>query len=252
MKTLEQLDDPVGTIFRQQGCLPTSCSLALHDDLDGQSWLEIGRRLGRLQQATQWWTGDWWAFGAHRYGTRAAIVEADDWDGPDFQACADAAYVCRQFETSRRREVLSFTHHREVAALPKRQADTLLDWCEQTITETGKPRPTRVLRAEVQRRAQAAEVKAEKARTITIRARITTQPAQVITVRPSFVGSGPVSLPAARSETEPSPVGDIAIPVEVVFLPVELHARAKEIAQGFGMSIADWLIQLVEKALDIG
>jgi hypothetical protein len=43
---------------------------------------------------------------------------ADDWEGPGFQACADAAYVCKAIETSRRREVLSFHHHAEVAAIP--------------------------------------------------------------------------------------------------------------------------------------
>jgi hypothetical protein len=33
-----------------------------------------------------------------------AIVEAQDWDGPDFKTCANAASVARAFETSRRRE----------------------------------------------------------------------------------------------------------------------------------------------------
>jgi hypothetical protein len=33
---------------------------------------------------------------------------------------------------SRRRDVLSFTHHAEVAALPPADADALLDWCEET------------------------------------------------------------------------------------------------------------------------
>jgi hypothetical protein len=41
-----------------------------------------------------------------------------------------AAWVCGQFETSRRREVLSFIHHREVAGLAPTDADRLLDWCE--------------------------------------------------------------------------------------------------------------------------
>jgi hypothetical protein len=45
-----------------------------------------------------------------------AIVEAEDWDGPSFQAVADAAMVCHKFETSRWREALSFKHHRKVAA----------------------------------------------------------------------------------------------------------------------------------------
>jgi hypothetical protein len=68
-----------------------------------------------------WWIGDWWAFGEQRYGDRKAITEADDWDGPAFQTCADAAMVCRAFETSRRREVLSFTHHAEVAYSSRRR-----------------------------------------------------------------------------------------------------------------------------------
>src|ERR1035437_5874421 len=56
--------------------------------------------------------------------------------------------VCRKFETSRRREDLTFKHHREVAALPPDEAEALLDWCE----ETPNPRSTRELRGEVHRR----------------------------------------------------------------------------------------------------
>ncbi len=77
-----------------------------------------------------------------------ALIEAKDWEGPSFQACKDAAFVCRSFETSLRRDVLSFQHRREVAALPPDEADALLDWCE----ETPKPRSTRELRGEVSRR----------------------------------------------------------------------------------------------------
>jgi hypothetical protein len=52
------------------------------------------------------------AFGEHRYGERKALVESDDWQGPIFQTCMDAANTCRAFETYRRREVLSFSHRR--------------------------------------------------------------------------------------------------------------------------------------------
>src|SRR5205807_728541 len=55
-----------------------------------------------------------------------AIVEADDWNGPAFQTCAHAATVCRAFETCRRRQVLSFKHHAEVAALPPAEADAYM------------------------------------------------------------------------------------------------------------------------------
>lgn len=53
----------------------------------------------------------------------------------------NAANVCRAFkETSRCREVLSFIHLAEVAALPADIADRLLDWVEETPTTTAQPR----------------------------------------------------------------------------------------------------------------
>jgi hypothetical protein len=73
-----------------------------------------------------------------RYGQRKAMVEAEEWEGPSYQTCADAAMVCRKFETSRRREVLSFNHHREVAALPPAEADAMLDEAEATIDREGR------------------------------------------------------------------------------------------------------------------
>jgi hypothetical protein len=62
--------------------------------------LGVGREFGKLDQATQWWVGDWWAFGEHHYGDRKALVESEDWSGPAFQTCADAASICRVFESS--------------------------------------------------------------------------------------------------------------------------------------------------------
>ena len=105
--------------------------------------------LARLSAAFSLWLGDWWAFGEQHYGDRKAITEADDWEGPAFQTCMDAAMVCRSFETSRRREALSFTHHAEVIGRPAKEADRPLDWCEETIATTGRPRSTRDLRKEV-------------------------------------------------------------------------------------------------------
>jgi hypothetical protein len=65
----------------------------------------------------------------HSFSTPCAnaLIEAEDWEGPSFQACKDAAFVCRSFETSLRHDVLSFQNRREVAALPPDEADSLLD-----------------------------------------------------------------------------------------------------------------------------
>jgi N6-adenosine-specific RNA methylase IME4 len=63
-----------------------------------------------------WWLGDWWRFGDQRYGERAS--QALDPDMPyTFQTLADAGWVAGRIETSDRSEVLSWTHHRAVAAL---------------------------------------------------------------------------------------------------------------------------------------
>jgi hypothetical protein len=48
-----------------------------------------------------------------------------------------------------RRKALTFKHHAEVAALTREKADRLLDWCEETIPKTGKPKSTRELRRAV-------------------------------------------------------------------------------------------------------
>jgi hypothetical protein len=105
-------------------------ALDLPDDLDAAQWREAGLQIARTRGATQWWIGDWWAFGEARYGDRKALVEAEDWDGPKFQTCVNASNVAKSFETNRRRLVLAFSHHAEVAAMPAEWQDKLLDEAE--------------------------------------------------------------------------------------------------------------------------
>ena len=124
----------------------------LPEDLSESEWRSAGELLGKVEHSVSWWIGDWWAFGNAKYGQRKAVVEAEDWDGPAFQTCVNASNVAQRFETNRRRLVLSFAHHAEVAALTPEDADGLLDWCEETLRTTGKPRSTRELRGEVSRR----------------------------------------------------------------------------------------------------
>ena len=78
------------------GVVAQACALIIPGRLREEDWTEIGRALSRLNVAWQWWLGDWWAHGKrHEYGARAALVAADDWAGPGFQACEDIATVCR-------------------------------------------------------------------------------------------------------------------------------------------------------------
>jgi hypothetical protein len=116
-------------------------------------WVAAGQTLGRIERSVAWWLGDWWAFGESRYGQRKAMVESEEWEGPSYQTCKNAALVCSAFsEKSRRRDLLSFTHHAEVAALPPAEADAMLDAAEATIESTGKPMSTAALRSAVARK----------------------------------------------------------------------------------------------------
>jgi len=128
-------------------------SFELPNKLPEKDWREIGIALGRMRGSMQWWLGDWWRYDGHGYGDRKAMVESDDWEGPQFEVCKNAASVCRAFaETSRRRDVLSFNHHAEVAGLSDPAiADRLLDWCEEPLASTAKPRTIRELREEVRK-----------------------------------------------------------------------------------------------------
>ncbi len=90
-----------------------------------EEWCDTGERLCRTERVLNWWIGDWWAAGHHRYGERAKIA-AEGIFGLAFKTLANAASVSRAFEPSRRRELLSFAHHAEVASLPPEDADALL------------------------------------------------------------------------------------------------------------------------------
>jgi hypothetical protein len=106
----------------------TETSLDVPEDLAQEQWLEIGQALGRGRSASMWWIGDWWAFGEHHYGARKGAVETEGWEGPAFQTCVHAATVCRAFTTRRRRPLLSFTAHQEVAVLKEEEhQDQILD-----------------------------------------------------------------------------------------------------------------------------
>jgi N6-adenosine-specific RNA methylase IME4 len=125
---------------------PSVTALVLPDDLDYQKWVDYGHELGRLARAFMWWIGDWWIYGKHRYGERIKVVEGLDWD---FQTCRNAGVVAKAIETYRRRDVLPWSHHAEVAALDVADQESFLDRWEQQAIRDGAPPPRHVIRNEV-------------------------------------------------------------------------------------------------------
>lgn len=101
-------------------------SLTIPEGASFDDWQEIGRRLFARERVINWWIGDWWAFGQHRYGERAKMA-AEGIFGRNFGTLMNLGSVARAFETSRRREVVPFTAYVEVASLPPEKADELID-----------------------------------------------------------------------------------------------------------------------------
>ena len=103
----------------------TPVSLQLPDGLKFEAWEAIGGQISECERSVMWWMGDWWRYGDQAYGERAAQALDSDYG---FQAWADAGWVAGKIESSRRHEVLTWSHHREVAALDPEQQDELLRW----------------------------------------------------------------------------------------------------------------------------
>jgi len=106
----------------------TKTTLSLPSGMDFDEWQAIGEKIIKCTQSCMWWLGDWWAYGDHNYGERAA--QAVDIDlAPN--TLSDAGWVASKIESTRRRVNLSWSHHREVAALEPDVQDELLSAAEK-------------------------------------------------------------------------------------------------------------------------
>jgi hypothetical protein len=109
--------------------LTTRVGLQLPATLTFEQWAETGPKLVRIVDAFAWCIGDWLIYGQERYADRYAKAVRDL--SLDYQTLRNYAWVARKFETSRRREGLSFQHHAEVASLRPTDQDEWLDRAEK-------------------------------------------------------------------------------------------------------------------------
>jgi hypothetical protein len=98
------------------------------EDLSFAEWLENGRRLGLMGRSAGWWIGDWLSYGNHAFGERYA--RASRITGYDAQTLMNMAYVASRFDVSRRRGMLSWSHHAEIAAMNPDEQDYWLTRAE--------------------------------------------------------------------------------------------------------------------------
>ncbi len=91
-------------------------------------WRKAGRRLATLDNALQWMIGDWLNFGRRAYGEKyREAVEITDYE---LHTLHQLAWVAGTFEPHRRRATLSWSHHKEVAALEPPQQNLWLERAE--------------------------------------------------------------------------------------------------------------------------
>ena len=103
----------------------TATGWDLPTKLSEEDWKYAGGFLVKVDQARQWWLGDWWA--ACKWGDGQKACEEI---GVEYDNARHCGKVATTFQMGRRRPNLSFSHHNEVAYIkdPAMQ-DKFLDWC---------------------------------------------------------------------------------------------------------------------------
>jgi hypothetical protein len=113
-----------------------------------EAWVGVGRQLSAVATSSAWCLGDWLAYGQDTYSNR--YQEAVERTSLDYQTLRNYVWVARRFELDRRREMLSFGHHAEVASLPPPEQDFWLRKAEELGWSTSHLR--RQVRASLQER----------------------------------------------------------------------------------------------------
>jgi hypothetical protein len=103
--------------------------LSLPNEMPFESWREVGSKIVLIANCSAWWIGDWLVYGEQAYGDRYEQAITDTSLG--YQTLRNYAWVARKVPASRRRDLLSFGHHAEVAALPDEEQDVWLARAEQ-------------------------------------------------------------------------------------------------------------------------
>ena len=92
--------------------------------LSFEQWAAIGRSIAHVSSGIAWALGDWLIYGEQTYADRyRSAIESTQLD---YQTLRNLAWVARAFDSSRRREGLSFSHHAEVAVLPEPEQELWL------------------------------------------------------------------------------------------------------------------------------
>ena len=110
-------------------------------------------QLQSMEKCVRWWLGDAIAAADKRHG---AAKKAAQLAGISHGSARDCSSLSEKFEVSRRRDTLSWSHHREVASLEPDDQDKFLDYAEEQKLSK------QALRTEVQAHKAAIAVEVEE------------------------------------------------------------------------------------------
>lgn len=93
----------------QRGISATGWDLT---NITEKQWTEAGQVLVKVDQARQWWLGDWWNACQWGDGKKACGDLGVNW-----KTAHNAGGVCKAFQSARRRALLTFSHHISIMGL---------------------------------------------------------------------------------------------------------------------------------------
>jgi hypothetical protein len=98
-----------------KGVEVTKTGLKISAPLSYVEWESLGSHLQAVHRSVLFWIGDWLVWGQGKWGEKYA--QAVESTGYAVQTLMNAQWVASRIEISLRGEVLSWSHHREIAAL---------------------------------------------------------------------------------------------------------------------------------------
>lgn len=116
---------PAEIIERGKGWKLLTTGLVLDNRIKGEAWLKLGLNLVKRHSGTTWAIGDHLNYGM-KFATKYAQGSKNT--GITYQGLRDICWVCNNVGLSRRRDDLSFGHHREVASLKPQEQ---VHWLEE-------------------------------------------------------------------------------------------------------------------------
>lgn len=210
--------------------LMPSTGIQFPRQLPYEKWLDIGRQLAAVSTSSAWCLGDWLVHGEDAY--RGRYRDAIEQTCLDYQTLRNYAWVSRRFALYRRRGILSFAHHAEVAGLPEHEQDFWLRKAEEFSWSRNRLR--KEVRASLAERTTAGDSDATHASLGESQAQAAGETSNV--TDSSCTGAAP-SLQSATA----------GVPIQVKLSPPQLES-CQAAADKSGRSIEEWAAIVLDRA----